>query len=393
MRVALLTNVLTAYRLPVYRDLAATPGWQLRVLLSARSEHHWSEAWTDAYARGSGELDVELVPGFDFLRHQRVGAAGATETVSVHVPWGAFSALHRFRPDVILSAELGARTAIAAAYARLHRVPLVVWSYQTRANAAAVGIARTGWRRRLLARADAVVGMGSQAREVLRQHGVDDARIFDAPNAHDAAGIERALAGVDDLANRHALRAAIGARERVALVAGRLVPVKGILPLLAAWARVPSAIRAGWTLCFVGDGPLLPAVRDAARTHPGEIAHLPALPPSEMPALLAAADLHVFASLGDTWGLVVNESLACGVPVLCSRLAGCCDDVIAPGENGWLFDPTDVPGTVGALSAALASDELPQLGARASASAKRFGPEVMAAGLRRAVDYAASTRS
>ena len=89
----------------------------------------------------------------------------------------------------------------------------------------------------------------------------------------------------------------------------------------------------------------------------------------------------------------MNESLACGVPVLCSRLAGCCDDLIAPGENGWLFDPTDVAGSVAMLSSALSSDALPQMGARAAASAKRFGPEVMAAGLRRAVAYAASTRS
>ena len=167
------------------------------------------------------------------------------------------------------------------------------------------------------------------------------------------------------------------------------MPVKGILPLLAAWARLPAALRASWTLCFVGDGPLAPAVRDAARARPGEIAHLPALPPAQMPALLAAADLHVFASLGDTWGLVVNESLACGVPVLCSRLAGCSDDLIEPGRNGWLFDPTDVVAAVAALSRALTSEALAQMGEHARDSAKRFGPEAMAAGIRRAGDYAA----
>jgi glycosyltransferase involved in cell wall biosynthesis len=271
-------------------------------------------------------------------------------------------------------------------------VPLVLWSYHARVSAEAAGGARRGLRRRLLARADAVVGMGRQAREVLLAHGVPDARIFDAPNAHDAQGYEDALAGAEPLIVRHALRGAARARENVALVAGRLVPVKGILPLLAAWARVPESLRAGWTLCFVGDGPLLPAVRDAARARPGEIAHLPTLPAAEMPAIHAAADLHIFASLGDSWGLVVNEALACGVPVLCSRLAGCADDLIEPGRNGWLFDPTDMEGSVRALCTALACDALPRMGARARDTAKHFGPEAMAAGLRRAIEFAAARR-
>jgi len=52
MRVALLTNILTPYRLPVYRDLAATPGWQLRVMLSAAGDPSWQHAYAGAYEQG-----------------------------------------------------------------------------------------------------------------------------------------------------------------------------------------------------------------------------------------------------------------------------------------------------------------------------------------------------
>jgi len=392
MRVALLTNALPPYRLPVYRDLAATPGWQLRLLLCATSEPHWRAPFEDAFAAGRAELDAVVVPGLGFERRQLTHReTGVAQQVTAYVPWGAFGALQRFRPDVVVSGELGARSAIAAAFASWSRTPLVLWSYHARVSAAAATPARRWLRRRLLARADAVVGMGRQAREVLASLGVPEAKIFDAPNAHDAAGFERALAGEDLVALRHALRGATGARERIALVAGRLVPVKGILPLLAAWSRVPEALRAGWTLLFVGDGSLAHAVRDAARARPGEVAHLPEVAPGRMPAIHAAADLHVFASLGDTWGLVVNEALACGVPVLCSRLAGCADDLIAPGENGWLFDPIDPDAAARALATALSCDALPHMGERARIAAKRFGPEAMAAGLRRAIHFAAST--
>jgi glycosyltransferase involved in cell wall biosynthesis len=394
MRVALLTNTLTPYRLPVYRKLAATRGWELRILLSAESEPHWDVPFREAYAAGVASLDVERVGSVGFERRQLTHrGAGIEQRVSTHVPWGTFGALRRFRPDVVISTELGARSLFAAMHAAWHRTPFVLWSHHALVSVQATGGARRRLRRALLARADAVIGMGVQAREVLRGLGVPEERLFDAPNAHDAPAYERALAELDSAVVPHALRGALRARERVALVAGRLVPVKGILPLLSAWVRLPESLRERWTLLFVGDGPLAPAVRDAARARPGEIAWLPERPPGEMPAIHSAADLHVFASLGDTWGLVVNEALACGVPVLCSRLAGCADDLIEPGRNGWLFDPTDAKGFGEALHEALSCKELERMAEAARDTGKRCGPDRMVDGVRRAVDYALSRRA
>jgi glycosyltransferase involved in cell wall biosynthesis len=216
--------------------------------------------------------------------------------------------------------------------------------------------------------------------------------LFDAPNAHDQETTRHALATFDPLATRAAFRARLGARERVALVAGRLVPAKGIEELLEAWAGVPASTRENWTLVFVGDGPLAFRVSEAATRRRREIVHVGAVPPEEMPGIYAAADLLVFPSIGDPWGLVVNEALACGLPVLCSALAGCADDLIEPEGNGWLFDPTDAGSAATALGEALTSNELDRLGLRALETAKRFPPERMADGLRRAIVHAAARR-
>ncbi len=107
-----------------------------------------------------------------------------------------------------------------------------------------------------------------------------------------------------------------------------------------------------------------------------------------MAEFYAAADLLVFPSLGDPWGLVVNEALACGVPVLCSRLAGCADDLIRPGENGWRFDPLDADDFSRALAGALSCPDRERMGQRACEVAKRFTPECMANGMRRAIAHA-----
>ena len=110
--------------------------------------------------------------------------------------------------------------------------------------------------------------MGRQAREALEALGVAPARIFDAPNAHDHDAFLAARARVEPEAVRRALAEGLGCRDRIALVAGRLVPVKGIAPLLAAWERLPEKIRDDWTLLFVGSGPLASMIEEASAAEP-----------------------------------------------------------------------------------------------------------------------------
>jgi len=384
MRVALLISIPAPYRIPVYRDLAGTPGWTLRVFASAESE--FDRSWqVDAK-----DLDIETPRSVAF-RHRVSGDAGsgATRVVTRHLPLGLFGALCRFRPDVVIGGELGLRTLVALAYARLMGRPLVIWSYHARAAAARASRLQRAWRRWLLARADAVVGMGVQAREVLEALGAPPDRLFDAPNAHDRDTWERALARIDPAHHATTLRIGLGCRSRVALVVGRLVPSKGIGPLLDAWEALPHALRDAWTLLFVGSGPCEAEIdRVRARHEPGAIVRLPAVQPEEVVDFYAAADLLVFPTLWEPWGLVVNEAFACGLPVLCSRLAGCADDLIEDGRNGWLFDPTRPDDFARALADALRCDDLRGKGDAARRRVADFGPERMARGLREAVDLA-----
>ncbi len=386
MRVALLTNILTPYRVPVYEILAATPGWELRVMVNAESE--FDRSWQ--VERGS--LDVERVTGFALRRRIRArGRALYHQITTLHIPTGLPAALRRFAPDVVISAELGARTLIALLYARLTGTPLVIWSYHSRVGATGAGPLQRLWRRFLLANAQAVVGMGRQARDVLSGLGVPSERIFDAPNACDHDSVVRAVEGCEPEALRASLQERLGCRERIALVVGRLVPMKGVAPLIQAWEWLPEELRARWTLLFVGSGPLEALLREAeASADRGEIAHTPTVPPDEVAGYYAASDLLVFSSLGDPWGLVVNEALASGLPVLCSRLAGCADDLVRPGENGWHFDPHDPQEFARTLREAMESEDREALRDAARDTAGRFRPERMADGIRRAVQHAAA---
>ena len=378
MRVLLLTNILAPYRVPAFQALAATPGLTLRVLVNAATE--FDRSWTV----DPGGLDVETLPGAAVVLGGR--------TLHVPSPAAVWGALARFRPDAVISAELGARTLFAAAACAARRVPLVVWVEPTREHLAAAGWLRRALGPWLLSRAAAVVVPGSEARLAVRAWGVPEARVLIAPNAHDAEGFDKALAGVDRDALRRDLRAGIAGRDRIALVAGRLLPVKGIEAVIRAWERLPADLRNGWTLLFVGDGPLAGRIAETRTARaPGEIARLPALEPRELAGIYAASDLLVFPSLGDVWGFAVNEAMACELPVVCSNRAGCASDLVVPGETGWLADPADPDAFAARLAEAMACDHREPIAARARERIAAFTPEAMAAGFRAVLEVASSS--
>ena len=390
MRIAFLTNILTPYRLPVYTELAETPGFELRFLVGARTDPSWEGAYAGAFERGAEKLDVEVVKSFDRRRRVRVhNEVASSQWSTLQLPWGAFDALDRFRPDVVLSSELGPRTALAALWAKRAGVPLVIWSYQALTAARAAGRLRRGLRRGLLARADAVVGMGVQARTALLELGVAEGDLFDAPNAHDVDGWERRFAELDPDSERIAMRTHLDVRDRVALVPARLEPSKGIEPLLNAWAELPPRVRDPWTLLFVGSGPeLIHVERARAALEPKAVARIAAVRPDVLAGLYAASDLLIFPSLGDPWGLVVNEAMAAGLPVLCSSLAGCADDLVLEGQTGWRFDPTDPTAFLHSLERTLCEGGTSQIGERGRQHVAGFTPERQAEGLRRAILHA-----
>jgi len=388
MRVALITNFISPYRLPVFRRLAETPDWDFKVFVSDETE--FDRTWNV----DPRDLPWEKISGRSFKRHIATrGEVKVAQHVTLHLPFGLPSALRRFHPDVVISGELGLRTLLALAYCRCAGIPCIIWSYNSRTSVTSAGRWHQRIRRLMLRSADAVVGMGVQAREVLRRFGVPDAKIFNAVNAHDHDMCHAAWKASDPYAMRHELRNRHHCRDNIAIVSGRLIPVKGIDALLAAWNRLSFDLRQRWTLLFVGDGPLKDLIRSAGRQHaPGEIVQLDERQPAEVVPYYAASDLLIFASLADNWGLVVNEAMVCGLPVMCSRLAGCADDMIQEGRNGWLFDPTQPDDFDRVLATALMHGRTPAMARCAQETALRFTPDIMAEGFRRAVHAATAGR-
>ena len=124
------------------------------------------------------------------------------------------------------------------------------------------------------------------------------------------------------------------------LYVGRLAPEKNIDGLLAAWL-IYKAQGGRWPLVLVGDGPCASALRSQARSsHFASGVHFAGLrPSSELPLFYAFAGCFVLPSTREPWGLVVNEAMASGLPVLVSSRCGAAEDLVEEGRNGYTFDP------------------------------------------------------
>lgn len=376
LRVAFLTNFVSPYRRPVFESLAATEGWDFRVFVNATSE--FDRNWTV----DTSKLEVTQSKTWTRrrIRHHQT-PIHYTEELSLHVPVGLFGDLRRFRPDVIVSCELGPRSMVAAAYAKVYDVPLVIWSYHSLASMGC-GKLQLAIRKTLLGACKSVVGMGEQAREVLERWNVPSSRIVDLLNATDHATLEKRASEPGAQARADERRRALVGDRRVILVVGRLIPLKGTAEILEAWRSLPQSLRNQWAIVFVGSGPFAPMVEAAKDEHCHLAGHVA---PSEMADWYLAADLHLFASLGDVWGLVVNEAMGLGTPTICSVHAGAWNDLIENGKSGFTFDPTIPQDFTRVLEDAMTHEDLGGIAAAAKASVARCSSEAMAERFRVAV--------
>ncbi|NOU81020.1 glycosyltransferase [Paenibacillus sp. LMG 31459] len=134
----------------------------------------------------------------------------------------------------------------------------------------------------------------------------------------------------EELRERYGMRAPL-----VMLYVGRIAPEKDITTLLLAMQLLPESVRSGVQLLIVGDGPLLPELRSQA---PDNVTFTGAKHGEELAELYASADLFVFPSCTETFGNVVLEAMASGLPVIAAD-AGGTRDLVVPGVTGNPFEP------------------------------------------------------
>jgi glycosyltransferase involved in cell wall biosynthesis len=138
------------------------------------------------------------------------------------------------------------------------------------------------------------------------------------------------------------LRTRLGLPDQYFLFVGRFAPEKNVIRLLKAYAGYRQvAGRRAWGLVLVGGGPLASQLRGHAQGLPDTVfAGFQQM--ETLPAYYGLASCLVLPSISEPWGLVVNEALAAGLPVIVSHRCGCVPELVRSGVNGYICDPFDV---------------------------------------------------
>ena len=111
----------------------------------------------------------------------------------------------------------------------------------------------------------------------------------------------------------------------------------------------------------------------------------------DLPSVYASADVFLQPSVSDTWGLAVNEAMACGLPVVVSNRCGCHEDLVETGGNGFTFDPFTTDGLIQALKHMRdVRSAWPSMGAASREIVSRWGLDRFSTNLWRASVTAAS---
>lgn len=178
------------------------------------------------------------------------------------------------------------------------------------------------------------------------------------------------------------LRVSLGLPDRYFLFVGRFSGEKNLPRLLGAYAAYRQiAGRQAWSLVMVGRGPQDDLLQRRAQGIDG-VLFAGFQQADQLPAYYGLASCLVLPSLSETWGLVVNEAMAAGLPVLVSHRCGCVPELVRSGWNGYLCDPLDIAGM--ARSMAVLSSPETDIDAM-SASSRRivalYTPETWAQGL------------
>jgi glycosyltransferase involved in cell wall biosynthesis len=388
-----LTIVLThpvQYFAPLFRQLAQDPAIELTVL-------HAIEPTAAQQGVGFGQAFAWDTPLHDGYRSQVVRPARAGDDVGsarlfgVDVP-EIGAAIAQTRPDVVLLTGWHSATQLRAlVWCRRAGVPLLYRGDST-LDSAPVGLRHAAWAaktRLMLGAFAAYLSVGVRARAYLERFGRPTSPIIDSPHAVDnqlfAQGAQPHQVG----AARQEARAALGAgdEELLLLYVGKLEQKKRVQDLIEAAARLPGAVR----VAIVGAGAEEASLRALAAERRVAVTFAGFWNQSALPRAYAAADCLVLPSDGrETWGLVVNEALATGLPCVVSDQVGCAPDLIDDQVGGVhpCGQPEALAGVLRRVRARLADGH--DYGAACRSRVERYSLAAAADGVREAAHAAAA---
>ena len=384
IRLGILVSHPIQYFAPVYRELANAHDIDLTVLFRARvgvDEYH-----DEGFGRAI-RWDTPLLEGYShkFLSGKRT-LSGTELTIVQEV--------RRRRFDVLLVHGYNSLTNLLAILtAKLTGTRVLIRGDTRKMDHHRRSGGKRALKSALFKFVDGFVSIGTLNREYYADHGVDVRRLFFAPFC--VSNLAFRLQGASHVAARARVRAklGLGQDEVLVLFVSKLTAKKRADDLIRAFALIERQF-ANARLVIAGSGEQAEELRNlAADLSPQRLIFVGFHNQSELPGLYAASDVFVLPSAKEPWGLVVNEAMAAGLPVIVSDEVGAAPDLVEGKGTGVVFPCGDVTALAQALATLIGSlDVRKSLGAAASRLIDEWDVSVCAKDIGTAVHAVAARR-
>ncbi|PRY37013.1 glycosyltransferase involved in cell wall biosynthesis [Spirosoma oryzae] len=336
MRILIVHNLLWAhYKAAVFealqREAAKQTNVQVHVLQIARNERSRAGMETTA-----AEAPVYQY-SYDLLFDRYFEDTSPTERAKA-----LLNRARAYKPDVItLTGYYDPAQLALLFWAKLRGIRIIMQNESTTADNQRTG-PKEAFKRWLISLFDGFFCFGSRSADYLLALNVPPRKILLRKNAVDNQTLRRVYEQA--LSTRQAEQQHLRLPSRNFIYVGRLIGVKNVPALLTAFAQArQQAPAADWGLILLGDGADQPTLFQQT-TELGltnVVSFQPAQPWYRVPAFLALSDVLVLPSQSEPWGLVVNEAMVCGLPVIVSSQCGCVPDLVRDGTTGFVFDPAN----------------------------------------------------
>ena len=334
-RVAIVDSHPIQYHAHWYRELAQRPEFDFEVLYSHRASP------ADQAQAGFGvefEWDIPLLDGYRhrFLRnaakHPNVTEFAGTDTPEIR------DILVRERFDAVFVSGWHMKSYWQTIRACWQTGTPVMARSDSHLHTHRSSLKRAlKWPlyRYFIPKLDGCLPVGTWSREYFLHYGAKPERVFVIPHSVPAPSVKT---GAERAAFRE--RWGIPPNAMVFLFAGKFIPRKQPADFIRAIGQV--AERSAVYGLLAGDGPLRAGMENLAATLRAPVTFTGFLNQTAMADAYAAADVLVLPSSIETWGLVANEAMACGLPCIVSDQVGCGPDLVRRGETGFIFPVGDI---------------------------------------------------
>lgn len=343
IKVVLLTEIISPYRIPVFNKIAQILNAKFLVFFFGESEKR--RQWR--IYREKIKFCYEVLPRFLF-QNRNSSPYFFNPTI--------FYKLMKYSPDIIITGGYHHPSfLLAMLYAKLFKRRIILWSESNRYDQRSNHPAREIYKRWFVRNCTGYIVPGKASFEYLLSLGAEAKKIWIAPNAVDNDYFT--WAGDKYREIKELFRQSKGYPKRNILYVGHLIEEKGILDLLRAFQNL-LAEYSDLGLLLVGNGKQAGQYREFCKiNHIKNVFFVGFVHQEDLPVYYAMADVFVSPTHSDTWGLVLNEAMACKLPVISSDVAGAAGDLILNGENGYIFKKGDIQGLSNYLKEILSDEQ------------------------------------